>query len=286
MGRSPHRHGGRSHERSQMHHQRIHRHHAIQVGNEVHLVPQLYLAVQCRHVRIECFHPAGEFGFLTAAAVDENPVETPAQQTDGFGAQLFGISLARLGGERRETDPYTLFFSHGIGSGAFLGRPGIGKVESQATEDVAITDDGVFQRFHTFRTASQPHVFLDPSLVNYRNGDPPQVECRTHHLRTQYVVHVGHRVDLQLGRFAGEPNGTPDTPVRAAGFDIQKTDIQPFEKGMEQRFGRNGHLHLGIRLLQGAERMGQHRHIAHRRSTDHEQVPGQLFIFSRHKARD
>ena len=47
MGRSPYRHGGRSHERSQMHHQRIHRHHAIQVGNEVHLVPQLYLAVQC-----------------------------------------------------------------------------------------------------------------------------------------------------------------------------------------------------------------------------------------------
>ena len=286
MGRSPYRHGGRSHERSQMHHQRIHRHHAIQVGNEVHLIPQLYLAIQCRDVRIERLHAAGEFGFLSAAAVDENPVETPAQQTDGFGAQLFGISLARLGGERRETDPYTLFFSHGIGSGAFLGRPGIGKVESQATEDVTIADNGVFQRFHTFRTASQPHVFLDPPLVNYRNGDSPQVECRTDHLRTQYVVHVGHRVDLQLGRFAGEPNGTPDTPVRAAGFDIQKTDIQPFEKGMEQRFGRNGHLHLGIRLLQGAERMGQHRHIAHRRSTDHEQVPGQLFIFSRHKARD
>lgn len=127
MGRSPHRHGGRSHERSQMHHQRIHRHHAIQVGNEVHLIPQLYLAIQCRDVRIERLHAAGEFGFLSAAAVDENPVETPAQQTDGFGAQLFGISLARLGGERRETDPYTLFFSHGIGSGAFLAGRGSGK---------------------------------------------------------------------------------------------------------------------------------------------------------------
>ena len=54
MGRSPHRHGGRSHERSQMHHQRIHRHHAIQVGNEVHLIPQLYLAIQCRDVRLWC----------------------------------------------------------------------------------------------------------------------------------------------------------------------------------------------------------------------------------------
>ena len=81
-----------------------------QVGNEVHLIPQLYLAIQCRDVRIERLHAAGEFGFLSAAAVDENPVETPAQQTDGFGAQLFGISLARLGGERRETDPYTLLF--------------------------------------------------------------------------------------------------------------------------------------------------------------------------------
>ena len=78
MGRSPHRHGGRSHERSQMHHQRIHRHHAIQVGNEVHLIPQLYLAIQCRDVRIERLHAAGEFGFLSAAAVDENPVETPS----------------------------------------------------------------------------------------------------------------------------------------------------------------------------------------------------------------
>lgn len=127
MGRSPHRHGGRSHERSQMHHQRIHRHHAIQVGNEVHLIPQLYLAIQCRDVRIERLHAAGEFGFLSAAAVDENPVETPAQQTDGFGAQLFGISLARLGGERRETDPYTLFSPMGLGRGRFSAGRGSGK---------------------------------------------------------------------------------------------------------------------------------------------------------------
>ncbi len=60
--------------------------------------------------------------------------------------------------------------------------------------------------------------------------ESPQVECRTHHLRTQYIVHVGHRVDLQLGRFAGEPNGAPDTPVRAAGFDIQKIDIHPSKR--------------------------------------------------------
>ena len=41
--------------------------------------------------------------------------------------ELFGISLARLCGERRETDPYTLFFSMGLGRGRFSAGRGSGK---------------------------------------------------------------------------------------------------------------------------------------------------------------
>ena len=98
-----------------MHDQQIHRHHAIQIGDQVDLARHLNPSEQRRDIRMKALHLLREFRLGTPAAMDENPVITPGKQAHRLAGQRFGIGLALLRRERGETDPRPVFSPIGLG---------------------------------------------------------------------------------------------------------------------------------------------------------------------------
>ena len=142
------RHHGRRDERRQVHHQRIHRHHAVQVGDEVHLPGETDLAVQGRDVGIRAFHLLGERLFGASASVDENPPVTLREHPHEFAALLLGIGLAPVCGEGCEAHPHAVFLPEGIGAVPAHGGRRVVQHESQLPENVAVAQHRVAQRLH------------------------------------------------------------------------------------------------------------------------------------------
>ena len=166
MRRAPYRHHGRRDERRQVHHQRIHRHHAVQVGDKVHLPGETDLAVQGRDVGIRAFHLLGERLFGASASVDENPPVTLREHPHEFAALLLGIGLAPVCGEGCEAHPHAVFLPEGIGAVPAHGGRRVVQHESQLPENVAVAQHRVAQRlFHSEQRKKHLHLDRQQSMT-------------------------------------------------------------------------------------------------------------------------
>ena len=123
----------------------------------------------------------------------------------------------------------------------------------------------------------QPEPLLDAPLVDQRRRHSPQPEQQADDARTQHAVDIGHSVDTPLPSFAGKAQQTAQPLVTTAVVGLQKIDIQSRKEGFEQRPREHCDTNVGIGIPQGAKGVRQHRHIAHRRIANYQNMSRQLF---------
>ncbi len=212
--------------------------------------------------------------------MDEDAVVARGQHPHRFAGQVVGVGLALLGRERREADPAALLLAHRIGA---FGRRDRGRrvveLEAQTPEDVAIAQYRMPQRRRAGSALADEVAFLGVLLADAGDGDAVQAHDVAEHLGTDHAMHVGHSVDAHALRLAGQPPHPHQRMVAPLGVGFEKLDVQPFEERPEKPRRGYGNAQLRIRRAQCAQRMGQHRHIAHGRGADDQQMSRQFFTF-------
>lgn len=237
-----------------------------------------------RDVGIGPLHLGGELRLGASAAVDEEPLAARRKQPHRFAGQILGIGLAALCREGGEAEPYAPLFAHGIGTRLPHGGRRVREVEAQAPNHVAVAQNGVAKRSSAALAAAlHAHPFGQTPLADVGHAYAVQPHREAEGLRTQHAVDIGHGIDPQAPRTGGQAPHAPQRVLGPLGVDIQEVDVEPLEEGAEEGPRRHGHLHVGTGRLEGPQRMGQHRHVAHGRGAQHQQVARPLT--SCHRAR-
>lgn len=186
--------------------------------------------------------------------------------------------MARLRRKGCEADPHSFFLPERIRPYRLRRRLRIVEDEAQTAQHVAITHDGMFERRGGRIRTPQPEPLLDTPLVDARRRHSVQPEQQADDARTQHPVHVGHGVDSPPPRLAGQTQQPEHPLVAACVVGFQKIDVQPREERLEERPREHRNANVGVRFAQCAKGVRHHRHIAHRRIADHQNMSRQLSI--------
>ena len=192
-----------------------------------------------------------------------------------------------MGREGGEAHPAALLRSEGVFEGAVRCRGRIGEREAQPPEDVAIAQHGMAQGFHAAAARADEAAFFGAALVDVGRRDAVQPHREAEGLRAQHVVDVGHGIHPEAPGLGRQLPHAPQRVVHPLRVDLQKVDRKPLEEGIEEPPRRHRDLQIGAGRAQRPQSVGQHRHVAHGRGAQHQQMARQRAVtFSAHRARD
>ena len=213
--------------------------------------------------------------------MDENTVVTLAEQAHRLDAQVCRIGLAVMCREGGETDPDAVFLTHGVRARDLDCGCRVVEFESQIAQHVAITHNGMFERYAVLAVVSHTEPLLDLALIDLGTAVHAQTEERAHDDRAQHPVHVGYGVDAAAADIAIELPQAAQAAVTPLGVDEDEVDIYAVEERLELLACGDCDLHVGICRLEGAQRMRQHHHIAHGREAYGDNMARQTFVLTR-----